>query len=94
MDAVTIARPLPVQFDERGNPFWITRMSTPDNSYAQTSKAPSRVIPVIFVPGVMGSNLRGTGKSRTVQWLLDSAGSMLNWVSKGPAYRKTHLRPD
>ncbi len=94
MDQATNVRQLPTQFDERGNPFWITRMSKPDNSYAQIAKAPNRVIPVIFVPGVMGSNLRGTGNSKSVQWLLDSGGTMKDWLTKGAEFRKEHLRPD
>lgn len=94
MNTSTTERPLPTQFDARGNPFWTTRMSTPDSSYAQIAKAPSRVIPVIFVPGVMGSNLRGTGTSKNVEWLLDGESSMLEWAAKGPEYRKQHLRPD
>jgi pimeloyl-ACP methyl ester carboxylesterase len=94
MDQATNVRQLPAQFDERGNPFWTTRMSTPDDSYAQIAKVPNRVIPVIFVPGVMGSNLLGTGSSEGVTWLLDSAGSMSGWLSKGAEYRKQHLRPE
>jgi pimeloyl-ACP methyl ester carboxylesterase len=94
MDQATNVRQLPAQFDERGNPFWTTRMSTPDDSYAQIAKVPNRVIPVIFVPGVMGSNLLGTGNSKRVRWLLDSAGSMSGWLSKGAEYRKQHLRPE
>lgn len=94
MDEATDARPLPTQFDERGNPFWTTRMSAPDNSYALITKAPNRVIPVIFVPGVMGSNLQGKGDSEDMQWLLDGASTMLPWLSKGPKDRKQHLRPE
>ncbi len=53
MDQATNVRQLPTQFDERGNPFWTTRMSKPDNSYAQIAKAPNRVIPVIFASSIL-----------------------------------------
>ena len=94
MSDTTTVRPLATQFDERGNPFWETRMSTPDNSYAQIAKVPNRVIPVIFVPGVMGSNLRGTGDSEGVRWLLDGIGTVKRWLVSGAADRKKHLRPE
>lgn len=86
-------RDLPAQFDENGNPFWKTRLSAPDSSYAQIHAIPERIIPVIFVPGVMGSNLKGTGNSKGVSWLLDSNSTMLGWTTKGPEYRKQHLTP-
>lgn len=89
----TTVRELPVQFDEQGNPFWKTRLSAPDNSYALIHAIPDRIIPVIFVPGVMGSNLNGIGTSKGVSWLLDSESTMLGWTTKGPEYRKQHLTP-
>jgi hypothetical protein len=53
---------------------------------------PDRVIPVIFVPGVMGSNL--ISKSGAM-WLMDSDKSLLKgWVGRGPQGRKRHLRPE
>jgi hypothetical protein len=89
----TNVRNLSAQFDEQGNPFWKTRLSAPDNSFAQIAMIPDRVIPVIFVPGVMGSNLNGIGSSKGVSWLLDSENTMLGWTTKGPEYRKQHLTP-
>lgn len=89
----TTVRELPVHFDEQCNPFWKTRLSAPDNSYALIKMVPDRIIPVIFVPGVMGSNLSGTGSSKGVSWLLDSESTVLGWTIKGPEYRKQHLTP-
>jgi pimeloyl-ACP methyl ester carboxylesterase len=54
---------------------------------------PDRIIPVIFVPGVMGSNLTGIGDSKGVQWRLDSKGSMSGWLTHAAQYRKRHLTP-
>jgi hypothetical protein len=91
----TTVRDLAPEFDNKGNPSWRTRLSAPDNSYARIQMIPDRVIPVIFVPGVMGSNLQGTGDSKDVQWLLDGAGGAAwDWASADDKYRKKHLTPN
>lgn len=89
----TTIRPLTPEIDNRGDPVWHTRLSAPDDSYAQIKMIPDRVIPVIFVPGVMGSNLKGLGKSKKVEWLLDSKSSMKGWLIRGAEFRKEHLTP-
>jgi hypothetical protein len=53
---------------------------------------PERFIPVVFLPGVMGSNLK-TKRTSDKLWRLDSAGSALGWLNKGPARRRTLLDP-
>lgn len=66
-----------------------------DTSHGVCYVVPERVIPVIFVPGVMGSNLIGTGKDNAGEtWLVNSAWSMRGWLSKGPEARKRILQPD
>lgn len=87
-------RQIAPEFDDKGNPSWSTRLSAPDNSFAQINKIPDRVIPVVFVPGVMGSNLKGKGANEDIEWLLDSKGSMAGWLIRGPYARKKYLRPD
>jgi hypothetical protein len=90
----TTVRELAPEFDNKGNPSWKTRLSAPDDSYALIKMIPDRIIPVIFVPGVMGSNLQGTGDSKGVQWLLDSLGGMgWDWALANEKYRKKHLNP-
>ncbi|MEW9580636.1 esterase/lipase family protein [Paraburkholderia sp. DGU8] len=54
---------------------------------------PDRIIPVIFVPGVMGSNLKRKGPPDAV-WLLDSATTAAPWMTKSAALRKRVLDPD
>jgi pimeloyl-ACP methyl ester carboxylesterase len=94
-DKQSNARQIPVQYDERGNPNWIASMSPPDNSFGRCYMVPDRIIPVIFVPGVMGSNLIGNDKDNNGKtWLLDSNGSMAIWLSRGPKSRKKILRPE
>jgi hypothetical protein len=79
----------------------ITGFGTPcfDLSVQMVLKAPDRVIPVIFLPGIMGSNLKITSTERmrllgrdpkrpqsNVAWRPDSIGA-------GNAYEVTHLTP-
>ncbi len=90
---MTTIRVLEPQFDNKGNPSWVTRLTAPDDSYAAINKIPDRIIPVIFVPGVMGTNLTGQGNSKDMEWLLDSEVSMSAWLLRGPTIRKRHLTP-
>lgn len=92
-------RSIPVELDNRGRPLWRSRMSAPDDSVGVCTLVPDRVIPVIFVPGVMGSNLTQRNPPRDgddpVQWRMDGAGTATDWAgpSKGAAYRKRWLQP-
>ena len=88
-----IERHLTPTYDRKGNPEWRSVMTPPDNSIAVIAMVPDRIIPVIFVPGIMGSNLRGVGKSEGVDWRLDSGSSMKGWLIRGPEARKRHLVP-
>lgn len=55
---------------------------------------PDRIIPVVFIPGVMGSNLATDegDKSQSV-WLLDSTDTVKPWMTKGPLTRRKTLDP-
>jgi hypothetical protein len=87
-------RPARVEYDNRGNPVWKSRMSTPDNTQGVCFMVPDRIIPMIFVPGVMGSHLRGISEAKGSKWLLDSSTSMIKWLSLGAKDRKRLLRPE
>lgn len=56
-------RRVPLQFDENGDPIF-NSVTSPDcfKARALGVMPPKHVIPVIFVPGIMGSNLRANGK--------------------------------
>lgn len=90
-------RRIPVRYDERGNPYWQSRMSPPDDSVGVCYMVPDQVIPVIFVPGVMGSNLRerGAALKSAVRWRLDDAKSAGRWAApdRNAAFRKEYLNP-
>ena len=81
-----------VSYDRYGNPEWHTVLSPPDSSVGICTMVPTRVIPVIFVPGVMGSNLKGI-KNDDIKWRMDSQASMFPWLRRGPGFRKQYLTP-
>ncbi|WP_144076792.1 esterase/lipase family protein [Salinicola socius] len=49
------------------------------------------VIPIVFVPGVMGSNLKNTSQGEG--WLVDDSASLANWIFKDAEQRKSILNP-
>lgn len=56
-------------------------------------KTPDRVIPVVFLPGVMGSNLMD--QSGKAIWRLDSKGGVAwDWANAGAKKRKDLLSPE
>lgn len=83
-------RHIPVSYDSKGNPVWRSIMSQPDDSMAICHMVPDRIIPIIFVPGVMGSNLK---TKNGVKWLMDSPKTMLPWATRGAKMRKKNLTP-
>lgn len=86
------------QFEKDGAVSYKSITSTPSDSFAVCYMVPDRVIPIIFVPGVMGSNLGDIpekGKAQKPIWLLNSSGGMgLDWGFTGAPKRKTLLRPE
>ena len=93
-------RVIPPTFDNRGNPSWKSRMSPPDESVAVVKMIASRIIPVIFIPGVMGSNLTESNPadpSKIVRWNLDSDGldhaGAWALASRDAKFRKSYLQP-
>lgn len=57
-------RRLPLSFDKNGNPYYQTVCSPLSFKQRSLAVVPNRhVIPVIFVPGIMGTNLRGAANS-------------------------------
>jgi hypothetical protein len=90
------ARHIPTQYDNRGDPRWRSTMSCPDDTHGQCNMVPDRIIPVIFVPGVMGSNLieKGANRKDAITWRVDGAGSVGVWVMRGAKMRKQYLRPE
>jgi pimeloyl-ACP methyl ester carboxylesterase len=100
-----ITRPVPTRMDKDGVPYAETRLSPVDNKVrAQAVVPPSTVVPIVFVPGVMGSNLKaestikvngGVGvKAGDRVWNVDSLTSPMSWWGKSPDYRQLVLNND
>ncbi|WP_211450956.1 esterase/lipase family protein [Collimonas antrihumi] len=88
----TINRIIPPVIAEDGSVHYTSIGSPPDDSTAMCYMVPDRVIPVIFVPGVMGTNLKGSD-NRPV-WLVNSpVGAAKDWIVAGPGKRKQKLDP-
>ena len=92
-----VKRKIPPQYDAKGNPVWKAQMTSPDSSVAKLDMVPDRVIPVIFVPGVMGSNLiqSNVKPATAVTWRLDSPKTAGMWslATRDAAFRKRFLQP-
>ena len=82
-------------YDENGYPIWHSQMTSKENTERATCIVPpDHVMPVIFVPGIMGSNLRESGKKygstgkTGMAWRPDDA-KFTAWIfaNKGPAER-------
>lgn len=91
------ARVVNPSYDQRGVPHWTMRLSPPDDTFAMCLMVPDRVIPVIFVPGVMGSNLieKGRDADKAMTWLLDDTLTAARWtlIDRGAETRKKYLHP-
>jgi pimeloyl-ACP methyl ester carboxylesterase len=89
----TVERIIPPTIAVDGSVHYSSVTSAPDDSIAVCHMVPDRIIPVIFVPGVMGSNLKRKGQPDAV-WLLDSTSTVATWMARKPADRKRILDPD
>lgn len=92
-----IITPPPI-FDEANDYSYSLYYDVKDkNLTAVCYKKPDRIIPIIFVPGVMGSNLKEINKKSTLNgglWRLDSAGSLAGWIGRGAKVRRNLLAPN
>lgn len=88
----TNERIIPARMADDGSVHYASVTSAPDDSTAVCYMVPDRVIPVIFVPGVMGSNLKAIDGDPI--WLVNSAVAIAKeWLLVGPEVRKEKLDP-
>ncbi|NRF84646.1 hypothetical protein HQ619_11930 [Burkholderia gladioli] len=90
----TVAR----SYDEDGLPVWHSQTSpTSMTTRAECLMHPDRIIPVIFVPGIMGSNLKtkDVKKSRNIVniWRPDLTNAVTTIIGLNPAGRKEVFNP-
>ena len=89
----TVERIIPPTIAADGSVHYSSVTSAPDDSIAVCHMVPDRIIPVIFLPGVMGTNLTREGRPDAI-WLLDSGTTVAPWMATSPAVRKQKLNPD
>jgi pimeloyl-ACP methyl ester carboxylesterase len=91
----TQERIIPPRIADDGSVHYSSVTSAPDDSTAVCYMIPDRVIPVVFVPGVMGTNLETKGPEEPKPvWLLDSLSTVKPWMTKNPVDRKRILDPN
>jgi pimeloyl-ACP methyl ester carboxylesterase len=92
---ITTERIISPRIADDGSVHYLSVMSPADDSVAVCHMIPDRVIPVIFVPGVMGSNLMASSRPANPVWLVNSpVRVMLDWGGKGAQKRKRLLDPN
>lgn len=84
-------RRIPAQFDDQGEPVWRSQTTPSDMAHGVCAMVPDRVIPIVFVPGIMGSNLKS--KLGGPAWNMDGDTSLLSWFSANAKTRKKYLQP-
>ncbi|MEG2430153.1 MAG: hypothetical protein RSB25_00695 [Acinetobacter sp.] len=86
------------KWDENGNVYWegVSLQQTSKDAKAKLLKAPTKAIPVIFLPGVMGTNLMSNQAGKDDQiWRGDSLiDTYFGWAPKGGKIRRELLNPD
>lgn len=85
------------QWDENGNVFWngFSLQQISKDAKVKLLKPPTKAIPVIFLPGVMGTNLMSTEKNNKAIWRGDSdIDIFFGWVKKDGKIRRILLNPD
>ncbi|MDM3310526.1 hypothetical protein [Citrobacter sp. Cb223] len=92
MNEATESNSVLLGYDKFGHPLYKVIATPKDKEqWLKLYKMPDRVIPVIFLPGVMGSNLMSPdGKSI---WKVDGTWSMKSWLVRGAEERKKLLEP-
>ncbi|WP_145964295.1 hypothetical protein [Chromobacterium phragmitis] len=95
----TATRRVPLQFDKKGNPYFES-VKSPDNfkQRALCVKPPHTVIPVIFVPGIMGTNLKLKG-NKGAAWappngMLEGLRSARQGAFQSPMERQVLFDPN
>ncbi|WP_109483462.1 hypothetical protein [Paraburkholderia sp. C35] len=84
--------------DEDGLPCWTSETSPVSNTArSECLVPPDRIIPVVFVPGIMGSNLKAidTSKAQNVSnvWRPDSKSAVVKTITLSPADRQVVFNP-
>jgi hypothetical protein len=88
-------RPVGLQMGEDGVLHAHTVTSPTDNKVRALCKVPPEtVVPIIFVPGIMGSNLRVKDGAKNIWNLNSKASTFFQWVFRSSSTRQSKLNPD
>ncbi|MBI5753298.1 MAG: hypothetical protein HZA59_14325 [Hydrogenophilales bacterium] len=92
-------RRIPLEFDKKGNPVYRSVLSPVSfKPRALCIAPPIHVIPIIFVPGIMGSNLRSKGDKKPVWRPPNGTGEGIGEVfvraGQSPKKRQEQLNPN
>ena len=87
-DSKPTERKISPRVDAKGGVEWRSQMTAPNDSVAVINMVSDRIIPIVFVPGVMGSNLQGIGEAEGIDWRLDTSASMGGWLNRDEDERK------
>jgi pimeloyl-ACP methyl ester carboxylesterase len=91
------ARAISAAPDDKGRPTFLWRLtSTSLNDVVKLVLPPTQSLPIIFVPGIMGSNLCNDDGEPV--WLLNGkkkpVGLLFDWITEGAGVRQQVLHPD
>lgn len=88
-------RPVATTIGEDGVPVAHTITSPVDNKVrAQCIASPNTVVPIVFVPGIMGSNLRDKATKKNIWGLNSTIGMLFQWGFRSSSTRQSKLNPD
>ena len=85
------------RWDENGKCHWndIQLQDKSLNAKAKCILPPTKVIPVIFIPGIMGTNLMSRGDDKKEMWRGDAGYEVFfQWASRTGHERKNILNPE
>lgn len=96
-----MANKLPVNIEKGGSVAKGYCTPTADKVPQKMSVPPRRVMPIIFIPGIMGSNLRMSAasqaalqKNNNIAWRPDDLTEGADMITASPAYRQIQLDPE
>ena len=85
------------KWTKNGEVIWddVTAQHKSLNAEAHCIKPPTKVIPVIFIPGIMGTNLMSKGDDKKEMWRGDAGYEIfLQWAQRTGHERKNILNPE
>lgn len=88
--------------DEHGDQYTPTVLTPTDDTREKIALAKPYIIPIVFIPGIMGTNLRkkGTGEvawrppNMDVRGILDAIGQLFTYAGKNTKQRQSELKTE